>query len=114
MRLAIVQSSVPGIFLTKFYKFTRVLTAKAAKWPHLSHVAQHLLAVPAASTSSERVFAGCADSVRQTVKSQWRQCRWTVIYPWIEIVLHRNRKLITYGLCNIGLHGLCYFAMTTL
>ena len=57
MRLAIVQCSVPGIFLTKFYKFTRVLTAKAAKWPHLSHVAQHLLAVPAASTSSERLFS---------------------------------------------------------
>jgi len=30
---------------------------KAAKWPHLSHVAQHLLAVPAASTSSERLFS---------------------------------------------------------
>ena len=46
-----------GIFLTKFYKFTWVLTAKAAKWPHPSHVAQHLLAVPAASTSSERLFS---------------------------------------------------------
>ena len=59
MRFAIVQCSIHGIFLTKFYKFTRVLTAKAAKWPHLSHVAQHLLAVPtpAASTSSERLFS---------------------------------------------------------
>ena len=59
MRLAIVQCSVPGIFLTKFYKFTRVLTTKAAKWPHLSYVAQHLLAAPtpAASTSSEWLFS---------------------------------------------------------
>jgi len=30
---------------------------KAAKWPHLSHVVQHLLAVLAASTSSERLFS---------------------------------------------------------
>ena len=50
---------VPGIFLTKFYKFIPVLTTKAAKWPHLSYVAQHLLAAPtpAASTSSERLFS---------------------------------------------------------
>ena len=38
-------------------QITRVLTTKAAKWPHLSHVAQHLLAVPAASTSSEWLFS---------------------------------------------------------
>ena len=58
MRLAIVQYTVyPVYFLTKFHKFTRVLTTKAAKWPHLSHVGQHLLAVPAASTSSERLFS---------------------------------------------------------
>jgi len=78
-------------------------------------VAQHLLAVPAASTSSERMFslAGLTLSDR---RSNLSGDSVDVVHPCIEneIVLHRIRKLITYGLCNIDLHGLCSFAMTTL
>ena len=70
MRLAIVQCSVPGIFLTKFYKLHTGVNYSLCvirQRRHLSFPTGRIrlpsghtclmLAVPAASTSSERLFS---------------------------------------------------------